>query len=114
MTSKIISALAAVLGLATLQSASAAGTYTVNTVNDTHAANPAASALDGSNNVSLRSAIEAASAQTGITTINVPAGTYKLRAWHERMPAQIKEVTVPADGAVSMDFILGITGLPQY
>jgi plastocyanin len=45
---------------------------------------------------------------------NVPAGTYKLRAWHERMPSQLKDVTVPADGEVKMDFTLGITGLPQY
>jgi plastocyanin len=45
---------------------------------------------------------------------NVPAGTYKLRAWHERMPSQWKNITVPADGEVKVDFTLGITGLPQY
>jgi len=45
---------------------------------------------------------------------NIPAGTYKLRAWHERMPGQVREVTVPADGEVHIDFTLGITGLPQY
>jgi plastocyanin len=45
---------------------------------------------------------------------NVPAGTYKLRAWHERMPGLVKEITVPAEGEVSLDFTLGITGLPQY
>jgi plastocyanin len=45
---------------------------------------------------------------------NVPAGAYKLRAWHERMPSQLKEITVPADGEVKVDFTLGITGLPQY
>jgi len=45
---------------------------------------------------------------------NVPAGTYKLRAWHERMPSQTKEITVPAEGEVQLDFTLGIAGLPQY
>jgi plastocyanin len=46
--------------------------------------------------------------------VNVPAGTYKLRAWEERMPGQFKEITVPADGEAKVDFTLGITGLPQY
>jgi len=30
---------------------------------------------------------------------NVPSGTYKLKAWHERVPAEIKEITVPESGA---------------
>jgi plastocyanin len=46
--------------------------------------------------------------------VNVPAGTYKLRAWHERMPSLVKEVIVPAEGEIRIDFTLGITGLPQY
>lgn len=51
----------------------------------------------------------------GVYTIpNVPAGTYKLKAWHERLPPQIKEITVPATGEVNVDFTLGITGLPKY
>jgi len=45
---------------------------------------------------------------------NVPAGTYHLTAWQERMPPQTKEITVPASGDVKMDFVLGITGLPKY
>ena len=45
---------------------------------------------------------------------NVPPGTYKLKAWHERMPAQIKEITVPETGEVKADFTLGITTLPKY
>lgn len=45
---------------------------------------------------------------------DVPPGTYRLRAWHERMPPQVREVTVPADGDVRVDFTLGITGLPTY
>lgn len=43
---------------------------------------------------------------------HVPAGTYRLRAWHERLPAQIKEVVVPENGEVSIDFILGLGSLP--
>jgi plastocyanin len=44
---------------------------------------------------------------------NVPAGTYRLKAWHERMPPQIREVVVPERGEVKVDFVLGIKGLPQ-
>lgn len=42
---------------------------------------------------------------------DVPAGTYKLKAWHERLPPQIKEITVPETGETKMDFVLGITNL---
>ncbi len=45
---------------------------------------------------------------------NVPAGTYPLRAWHERVPGQTKEVVVPTDGEVQVDFILGPGNLPKY
>ncbi|HZF02634.1 MAG TPA: carboxypeptidase regulatory-like domain-containing protein [Methylomirabilota bacterium] len=45
---------------------------------------------------------------------NVPPGTYKLKAWHERLPADEKEIIVPADGEVKADFTLGIKNLPQY
>lgn len=45
---------------------------------------------------------------------DIPAGTYKLRAWHERLPAQTKEVVVPATGEVRVDFEMGIAGLPKY
>ena len=45
---------------------------------------------------------------------NVPAGTYKLRAWHERVPGQVKEITVPAEGDVQVDFALGVAELPKY
>ncbi len=59
----------------------AAGPFTVNTVNDTHAANPGAgTGLDANNNISLRSALEAANAASGNTTINLPPGTYNLSA----------------------------------
>jgi hypothetical protein len=62
----------------TLNAAPVAGPFTVNTTNDTHAVLPLASALDSSGNISLRSATEAANAQGGTTTINVPPGTYNL------------------------------------
>ncbi len=44
---------------------------------------------------------------------NVPAGTYKIRAWHERLPAKIKEVTVPAEGTVEVDFVMGLGAPPK-
>ena len=45
---------------------------------------------------------------------NVPPGTYHLKAWHERLPALEREITVPADGDVKADFVLGIKNLPKY
>ncbi|MDB6126502.1 MAG: hypothetical protein JWM35_398, partial [Verrucomicrobia bacterium] len=45
---------------------------------------------------------------------NVPAGTYHLRAWHERLPSQVQDVTVPAEGEVKVDFKLGLGELPKY
>jgi plastocyanin len=45
---------------------------------------------------------------------DVPAGTYKLKAWHERLPPQVREIVVPENGDVEADFDLGITGLPEY
>lgn len=44
---------------------------------------------------------------------HIPAGTYKVRGWHERFPAQTKDVVVPADGEVKVDFALGLGGLPK-
>lgn len=45
---------------------------------------------------------------------DVPAGKYRLKAWHERLPSQVMEVTVPDKGVVEADFVLGIKGLPKY
>lgn len=45
---------------------------------------------------------------------DLPPGTYKLRAWHERIPSQTREVVVPASGEVKMDFALGFAELPKY
>lgn len=44
---------------------------------------------------------------------DVPAGTYRLRAWHERLPQQVKEIVVPADGEVKVNFVLGVAELPK-
>lgn len=48
------------------------------------------------------------------TIPNVPPGTYKLKAWHERLPADVQEIIVPANGAVKVDFTLTIKNLPHY
>ena len=45
---------------------------------------------------------------------DVPPGTYKLKAWHERLPADEQEITVPADGTVKADFTLTVKNLPKY
>lgn len=45
---------------------------------------------------------------------NVPAGTYRLKAWQERVPSQVREVVVPEDGEVKVDFVLGLAELPKY
>ena len=45
---------------------------------------------------------------------NVPPGTYKLKAWHERLPIVTKDVVVTGDGEVKTDFTMGIVNLPKY
>jgi plastocyanin len=44
----------------------------------------------------------------------LPPGTYKVRAWHERIPSQTREVVVPAEGDVKVEFTLGFGTLPKY
>lgn len=43
----------------------------------------------------------------------IPAGTYRVRAWHERLPGLVKTVVIPAEGEVKLDFMLGLDGLPK-
>ena len=43
----------------------------------------------------------------------VPPGTYRVKAWQERVPALVKEVIVPAEGDVRADFVLGLSELPK-
>ncbi len=45
---------------------------------------------------------------------NVPAGVYRLKGWHERLPAETREITVAENGDTRVDLVLGIKGLPQY
>jgi plastocyanin len=45
--------------------------------------------------------------------LDVPPGRYKLKAWQERLPADEREITVPTNGEVKVDFVLGIKNLPQ-
>jgi len=45
---------------------------------------------------------------------DVPPGSYKLKAWNERLPADEKDIVVPASGEVRADFTLTIKNLPQY
>ncbi|MDB6109964.1 MAG: hypothetical protein JWR69_1714, partial [Pedosphaera sp.] len=56
----------------------------------------------------------ATDAKGGYAIANVPPGNYRLKAWHERLPSLVKEVTVPETGEVKVDFILGILNLPKY
>ncbi len=44
---------------------------------------------------------------------NVPAGTYTLKAWHERLPPQTRQITVPETGDVKADFTLSVRNLPK-
>lgn len=56
----------------------------------------------------------AATNDKGVYAIpNVPAGTYQIKAWHERLPSQRREIIVPENGEVKVDFTLGISGLPK-
>jgi hypothetical protein len=45
---------------------------------------------------------------------DVPPGTYKLKAWHERLPADEQEITVSTNGVVKADFTLAVKNLPKY
>ncbi len=45
---------------------------------------------------------------------NVPAGTYKLKAWHERLPPKYLDVVVPEEGTVNLDIFMGLSDLPKY
>jgi plastocyanin len=55
-----------------------------------------------------------ADAEGNFTITNVPPGTYKLKAWHERLPADEQEITVPTNGVVRADFVMTIKNLPKY
>ena len=63
----------------------------------------------------LRNPFFAATDKSGRFKIeNVPAGAYKLKAWHERLPSETKEIVVSETGNTEVNFTLGIKGLPKY
>jgi plastocyanin len=46
---------------------------------------------------------------------HVPPGTYRVKAWQERVPpSQPKEVAVSADGETLVPFVLGFSDLPSH
>ncbi len=90
--------------------ARAAGPFTVTTVNDSHAASPATSPADANGNVSLRSAIEAANAETGATTINVPPGVYNLALGELDVATNAgKNISIQASGGSAANTIINQT-----
>ncbi|HWD19127.1 MAG TPA: carboxypeptidase regulatory-like domain-containing protein [Verrucomicrobiae bacterium] len=48
------------------------------------------------------------------TITNVPAGSYQLVAWHERLPDKIIPVTVKEGEDLALDITMGIENLPKY
>lgn len=48
------------------------------------------------------------------TITNVPAGTYQLTAWNERLPDKVTTVTVKDGEDVKVDITMGIENLPSY
>ncbi|MDA0346980.1 MAG: carboxypeptidase regulatory-like domain-containing protein [Verrucomicrobia bacterium] len=45
---------------------------------------------------------------------NVPPGTYQLKAWHERLPPKYLEITVPEEGTIELDIVMGLSELPKF
>lgn len=43
----------------------------------------------------------------------IPPGTYKVKAWHERLPGQAKEIVIPEEGEVRADFTIGVANLAK-
>ncbi len=63
----------------------------------------------------LENSYFASTDENGNYTIhNIPPGTYKLKAWHERLPTDEREIVVPTNGAVKADFVLKVKNLPKY
>ncbi|MBI3548830.1 MAG: carboxypeptidase regulatory-like domain-containing protein [Elusimicrobia bacterium] len=51
--------------------------------------------------------------EKGAYSISLPAGDYKITAWHERLPPQRKRVSLRADEKAQIDFTLSVFDLPE-
>jgi hypothetical protein len=102
LSSAAKASLAMGLMLLSVAQSRAAGPFTVNTDSDTHAAHPSTSPDDANANISLRSAIEAANAQTGATIVHVPAGAYTLSLGElDLSPNGSATITISGAGAAN-------------
>jgi hypothetical protein len=45
--------------------------------------------------------------------LQAPPGTYRLEAWHPRLPSQSREVTIKASETVRVDFVLSVNDLEK-
>ena len=62
----------------------------------------------------LQNPFFAATDSKGVYRIaNIPAGKYRVKAWHERLPGQVKEITIPQEGEVREDFVVGVGNLTK-
>lgn len=44
----------------------------------------------------------------------VPPGKYRLKAWHERLPAKFIDIEVPETGELTLDIEMGLAELPKF
>ena len=44
---------------------------------------------------------------------NIPGGTYRLKAWHERLPPKYIDITVPEEGVLDLNIVMGLADLPK-
>ncbi|MDQ8202842.1 carboxypeptidase regulatory-like domain-containing protein [Pelagicoccus sp. SDUM812003] len=44
---------------------------------------------------------------------DVPPGSYRLKAWHERLPSKYLDIEVPEQGDLEIDIVMGLLDLPK-
>ena len=49
----------------------------------------------------------------GLYSLKLPPGTYRVTAWHWRLPPQTKTVTLKSGEEGRLDFLLSVRGLPE-
>ena len=49
----------------------------------------------------------------GHYSMDIPTGTYKVTAWHARLPSQTREIQVKEGGYNVLDFTLSVKQLPE-